>query len=138
MQLSSSFPAKVLQHPFSDSSTPFGQSPQPPQPSLPSLSSREKIALYVCCFWRATTTTMPQTERDARIYGISLSETQNSCPLPPLMEWTINLNVQTDNMPYVKRLLMEEHEAALRGCASAWLRHSRNGQESLPSCAFCA
>lgn len=55
---------------------------------------------------------MPQTERDARIYGISLSETQNSCPLPPLMEWTINLNVQTDNMPYVKRLLMEEHEAA--------------------------
>lgn len=47
---------------------------------------------------------MPQTERDARIYGISLSETQNSCPLPPLMEWTINLNVQTDNMPYVKRL----------------------------------
>lgn len=27
MQLSSSFPAKVLQHPFSDSSTPFGQPP---------------------------------------------------------------------------------------------------------------
>lgn len=49
-------------------------------------------------------TMLPQTERDARIYGISLSETQNFCPLPPLMEWTINLNVQTDNMPYVKSL----------------------------------
>lgn len=58
----------------------------------------KSLCLLAVCQYNAT------AERDTRIYGISLSKTQNSCPLPPLMEWTINLNVQTDNVPYVKRL----------------------------------
>lgn len=50
MQLSSSFPAKVLQHPFSDSSTPFGQSP-PSSPTFPAchliVLERKSLFMFV-------------------------------------------------------------------------------------------